>query len=253
MVEAHIRLVEILSFSFSAGEIQTAVTRLWLNWSEHPPYKREVNGSSPFGRTISKEGAMINTKRLRCFIGWLAISLPWLVSVLVGEIPKSISAAYYDSRAIAPFMIILGASSIMLMFYDGYDKNDDILNTTAGIAGVLICLFPCYNDQYNTVGTFGIPPEISGMMHNISAVTFFAILAFVSFFQFTKTNGDMTAKKKARNVIYRVCGIGMIASFALFLLPDFYIKTWLIEMIALTFFGISWLTKANAYKWLFAE
>ena len=149
-------------------------------------------------------------------------------------------------------MIILGSASILLMYFDGYDRVDDIINTIAGMFGLLICLFPCEHEA-EKVGTFQIPVEVSAVIHNISAVVFFAILAYVSLFQFTKSGGDMTENKKKRNAIYRVCGIGMMASFALFLLPDFYIKTWLIEMLALSFFGISWLTKANAYKWLFAD
>lgn len=63
----------------------------------------------------------------------------------------------------------------------------------------------------------------------------------------------MTAEKKKRNIIYIVCGIGMIAAFLLLLLPNFYIKMWLIEAIALLFFGISWLTKADYYPWLSAD
>ena len=63
----------------------------------------------------------------------------------------------------------------------------------------------------------------------------------------------MTEKKKKRNVIYRVCGVGMIASFSILLLPSFYIQVWLTEMFALTFFSVSWWTKANAYKLLFAD
>lgn len=196
---------------------------------------------------------MVEVRKLRCFIGHLAILLPWLVALLVESIPSSISATYYDDRAVATFMIILGSASILLICYSGYDKADNVLNTIAGVLGICICLFPCYNPDLATVGAFRLYTKVSGVIHNCSAVCFFAILAYVSLFQFTKTNGNMTVEKKARNVIYRVCGVGMIASFALFLLPDFYIKTWLIEMIALTFFGISWLTKANAYKWLFAE
>ena len=194
---------------------------------------------------------MINTKRLRCFIGWLAFILPWVVVLLIGGFPQSISSTYYTNAG-AVFMIILGSSSILLVYYDGYDRTDDIINTIAGIFGLLICLFPCRYDT-DMVGTFQTPVAISSAIHNISAVVFFAILAYVSLFQFTKSGGNMTEKKKKRNVIYRVCGAGMMASFALFLLPDFYIKTWLIEMLSLSFFGISWLTKANAYKWLFAD
>ena len=194
---------------------------------------------------------MVNVKSLRRFIGLLAVSLPWILVLILWQFPASISATYY-THAGAVFMIILGACSIFLMFYDGYDKVDDILNTIAGIFGLLICLFPCGYDA-DRVGTFQVPVAISAAIHDISAVVFFLILAYVSLFQFTKSNGNTTEKKKKRNVIYRVCGVGMVASFALLLLPNFYIKTWLTEMFALSFFGISWLTKANAYKWLFAE
>jgi hypothetical protein len=194
---------------------------------------------------------MFNVKRLRCFVGHLAFWLPWIVSLILWRIPASISETYY-THAGAVFMIILGACSVFLMFYDGYDKTDDILNTIAGIFGLLICLFPCgYNAE--RVGTFQTPVEISAAIHNISAVVFFLILAYVSLFQFTKSNGNMTEKKKKRNVIYRICGVGMIASFAILLLPSFYIQVWLTEMFALSFFGISWMTKANAYKRLFAD
>ena len=60
----------------------------------------------------------------------------------------------------------------------------------------------------------------------------------------------MTKKKKIRNVIYRICGVGMIGSFAILLLPEFYIKVWLTETIALFFFALSFLTKADIYPWL---
>ena len=62
----------------------------------------------------------------------------------------------------------------------------------------------------------------------------------------------MTENKKKRNIIFKVCGIGMIASFILLLLPIPHI-TWIVEAIALAFFGVSWLTKADYYPWLFAD
>lgn len=195
---------------------------------------------------------MINTKRLRCMIGWLALLLPWIVALLLWRFPSSISSTYYTWEAGAVFMIVLGSASILLMYYDGYDKIDDILNTIAGIFGLMICLFPCWTNM-EKVGTFQVPVAISSTIHNISAVLFFAILAYVSLFQFTKSNGEIDKKKKARNVIYRICGVGMMGAFALLLLPSFYIQIWLVETVALFFFGVSWLTKANAYPWLFCD
>lgn len=198
---------------------------------------------------------MINTKRLRCTIGWLGMILPWLVVLLRWTFPPSISSTYYTYEAGPVFMIILGSSSFLLFSYKGYDKSDDIINTFAGAFGLMICIFPCATSAYNMVGTFQLPVGISGIIHNVSAVGFFGCLAYNALFQFTKSMSKegMTRNKKVRNVIYRICGAGMIASFLLLLLPQFYIQVWLVEAVALFFFGISWLTKADCYPWLFAD
>lgn len=194
---------------------------------------------------------IVKTKRLRTMIGWFGILLPWIVTLLIGYFPKSISATWY-TNACTPFMIILGSASILLTCYKGYDLVDDILNTTAGIFGLGICLFPCKGD-IDPVGTFMIPVNISDVIHTASAIIFFGILAYNSFFQFTKGSNNPTRNKKIRNIIYRVCGVGMVLSFSILLIPGLYIKVWLMETIALFFFGLSWLTKADRYKWLFKD
>ena len=197
----------------------------------------------------------INTTRLRCLLGWLAILLPWIVAAFVGIIPQSISATWYTNACTA-FMIILGASSILLISYKGYEKIDDIITTVTGIFGLGICFFPC-----TPVPDFGImlptpfyiPYKICNIIHLACAMIFFVLLAYNSFFFFTKSSNVITKNKKIRNIIFRVCALGMLISFAILLLPDFTIQVWLTEMIALTFFGISWLTKANYYSILFAD
>lgn len=212
----------------------------------------------------------INTLRLRKWLGWLGMLLPLIVLALClifgYGFPDSISATYYLAPTITPFMIILGAASILLISYMGYDKQDDIICTFAGMFGLLICLFPCQTKNLiphwsttnipTIVGTFQISQNISSIVHNISAIIFFGLLAYNSFFLFTKSKGEMTNKKRKRNIIYRVCGIGMIASF-IFIIPVSILKiwggVWLIEAIALSFFGISWLTKSDVYPWLFCD
>lgn len=203
---------------------------------------------------------MINTIRLRSMVGWLGALLPWMVLILSlaygFRFPDSISATYFVSTCITPFMIILGSASLLLMSYKGYDKIDDIICTCAGIAGLCICLFPCSSVEKGLIGTFMIPHTISGPIHNISAVIFFGLLSFNSLFLFTKGNEEMTQKKKQRNIIFRVCGIGMLASLALIIPVNiFHIwgGTWAVEMLALAFFGLSWLTKSNIYPWLCAD
>jgi hypothetical protein len=195
----------------------------------------------------------INTIRLRATIGWLGMLLPWIVVLLIGYFPASISATWY-TNACTVFMIVLGSASFLLISYKGYDLIDDILLTGSGISGLGVCLFPCAITQaHEKVGTFLIDNQISNILHCIFAVIFFGLLAYNSIFLFTKTNGEITKKKKARNIIFRACGIGMIVSFAILLLPNFPIKMWLTEAIALFFFGISFLTKANIYSWLFCD
>lgn len=213
---------------------------------------------------------MINTRRLRCTIGWLGMLLPWIVlalSYVYGTgFPDSISATYYIPTCITPFMIILGSAGLLLFSYKGYDKQDDIVCSIAGLFAIGICLFSCAINDLATrwpevatltnVGTFQIPPSTSGKLHNICAIGFFALLAYNSLFLFTKTSGDITPNKKKRNVIFRICGVGMAISFVA-IVPisvfNWWGGVWLVETIALAFFGISWLTKANCYPWLFAD
>ena len=194
----------------------------------------------------------INTVRLRILLGVLSMILPWIVAILYGAIPGSISATYYAAQCITPFMIILGAASILLISSRGYTKLDDISLTCAGICGLLICLCPCTNYTLAAVGTFMLPPALSGAIHNGAAIVFFILLSYNSLFLFTKSNGEKTWRKKARNVIYIICGIGMIASFALVMLPVYY-SIWLMETVALSFFGISFLTKADVFPFLFCD
>ena len=213
---------------------------------------------------------MINTVRLRSMLGWLGMLLPWIVFCLAYSDPfytdyvnhiipvDSISAKYFINTCVAPFMIILGSASLLLISYKGYTIQDDLICTLAGIAGLGVCLFPCGATSMTYVGTFAMAKGTSSMLHNIFAAIFFIQLAYNSIFLFTKSTGEKTPSKKKRNVIFIVCGIGMIVSFAFIPLNtilklNLYGGTWLAEMAGLTFFGISWLTKSNIYPWLFAE
>ena len=213
---------------------------------------------------------MINTIRLRATIGWLGMLLPWIVLFMSGAygygFPDSISATYYLPTCATPFMIILGSAGLLLFSYKGYDKQDDIVCTVAGAFAIGICLFSCDTkdligrwselSQLTKVGTFQIIPSVSGILHNICAIGFFGLLAYNSLFLFTKSSGNMTENKKKRNIIFRVCGIGMTISF-LAIIPISIFKwwggVWAVETIALAFFAISWLTKADCYPWLFAD
>ena len=204
-----------------------------------------------------KNSVTVDTKRMRIMIGILGMALPWLVALITLSWPQSISFTYYSLFAVGTFMVVLGSAGILLINYKGYEKIDDISATIAGIFGILICLFPMtyLPDPSTKTGILHLQSNISNIFHCISAVGFFGTLAFMSFFLFTKTDGEMTKQKKIKNIIYRVCGVGMLASFLLMLLNlipgvHIYNLTWIVEAIALFFFGASWIVKSNAFPFL---
>jgi hypothetical protein len=200
--------------------------------------------------------------------------LPWIV-LLMSNIygygfPDSISATYYIPTCITPFMIILGSAGLLLFSYRGYDKQDDIICSVAGLFAIGICLFSCSTKDLivrwselahlTNVGTFQLAPHISGIIHSACAIGFFGLLAYNSLFLFTKSitkdKTKMEERKRKRNVIFRICGIGMVVSLAAVVpisIFEWWGGVWIIETVALAFFGISWLTKANCYPWLFAD
>lgn len=199
----------------------------------------------------------VDTKRMRIMIGALGMLLPWLVALVTLSWPESISCTYYSVFAVGIFMVVLGSAGILLINYKGYNKVDDIVATIAGIFDLLICFFPMVNanDPSMKVGILHLPSNISNIVHCASAMGFFVTLALMSIFLFTKTDGNITKQKKIKNIIYRVCGIGMLISFALMMIFNFthveiYNLTWIVEAIALFFFGTSWIVKADALPFL---
>lgn len=201
-------------------------------------------------------------KRIRNYAGllgallpWLSLFSAWLYGIRTGGLPSafwsdlSISATYYISPALPA---VLTAAAIVLMCYDGYSKIDNLVTTLSGVFGLMIVLFPCNcSIAPEHAGFFQLPTHISSIIHCSSAVIFFCLLAFNSLFLFTRYEGTKTEYKEKRNVIYTVCGIGMLCAMILMPLPiSFPAKTWWVETIALSFFGISWLTKGGAFPFL---
>lgn len=203
-------------------------------------------------------------KRIRNYAGFLGAILPWLCLAgyyfayrfgtmgLPQSFPDSMSITYYVSPVLA---MILTTASIVLMTYDGYDLQDNLVTTISGVFGILIVLFPCGNSNQvfqamnisTHAGYFQTPVALNKIIHNASACIFFCLLAYNSFFLFTKSEGTMTVQKKIRNAIYRICAIGMLFPMVFMILPiSINHKTFWVEAVALTFFGLSWLTKGQA-------
>lgn len=138
------------------------------------------------------------------------------------------------------------------MCYSGYEKCDNIITTLSGIFGILIVLFPCRCPiAEDVVGIFQLPLKVSNIIHCISAISFFALLAYNSLFLFTKHGEVVTDKKKKRNTIYIICGSIMCVCPILLIIPVYFTaKIWWVEAVSLVAFSISWLTKGEAFPFL---
>ena len=199
--------------------------------------------------------------RIRNLCGLLGIILPWLAlfSAGIADHPSddwwwSLSATYYLSPALVGVLV---PACIVLISYIGYDNLDNFITSLAGTFGLGIVLFPCkvsWIPEGTPVGFFQLPVEISHTVHVVCAALFFFIIAMNSIFQFTRSSGQMTDRKRIRNVIYRVCGYGMLvleASFVavrLLKAPDYLVMV--IEILLLLLFGIAWLVKGEAFPFL---
>jgi hypothetical protein len=193
-------------------------------------------------------------KRVRNLVGLMGMILPWVSligAILVARTKGfpddfwsllSISETYYVTP---PLVGILTTAAVVLMCYKGYSAKDHIISALAGIFGLMIILFPCNCPAASDiVGFFQLPVKISHIIHCASAVAFFLLLSFMSLCQFTQ--GKDTPNKRTKNIIFRICGIGMLCSLALMVIPvNFFAKTFIVEAIALTFFGVSWLVKGE--------
>lgn len=196
-------------------------------------------------------------KRIRAFIGILGMILPWLSLIGAVIVAKtngfpdafwenlSISATYYVTP---PLVGVLTAASVILMCYKGYDWRDHAVTALSGVFGAMIVIFPCKCAiSGDVVGFFQLPANVSHIIHCVSAVTFFVLLSINSMFLFTLGESN-TKNKKIKNVIFRICAVGMLCGLVLIPLPvEFPAKVFICEAIALTFFAVSWLVKAEIF------
>ncbi len=199
---------------------------------------------------------------LRIVVGILGVVLPLVMLIgvyLLSEcdaVQESISA-YYHTGMRDFFVGIICAIAVFLFTYKGYESRDDIAGNFACVFALGVAFFP---SSYFGIKTPCIPNHIDNgildILHLASAALLFLMLAYFSFFLFTKSKGNPTAQKIKRNMLYKCCGVLIlicILGIALYILilrdryPSLYAFTpifWL-ESIALWAFGISWLTKGE--------
>ncbi len=160
----------------------------------------------------------------------------------------SISVYYYTSGVVA-LAGTLTALAVYMLTYQGFDNAhghiDRFLGRTAGIAAALIALFPTeYTFSKGTAPDWWQP--WMGWVHYGSASVLFVSFMIFSLFLFTRSDSPNPKKgKRARNAIYRFCGLVIGACLLWIAFRHGHHEIFWPETLALSFFAASWLVKGR--------
>jgi hypothetical protein len=230
---------------------------------------------------------VIHYLALRQILGWMGLLLP--VTLIIGSAwlyesgPEASISNYFYTSLRDVFIVTLCAVSLFLLAYKGYGKADFWVSNIAGIFGLIAAFvhtnpkpgihyvkqwlvkpewtggsiseidMACLPEPYVSIP---VPQEhVLGVIHLVCAAVFFLCLAYIAYFEFTKSTGPVTPQKIWRNRIYKFCGAGMLFCI-LALVPCFvsdHLDAWynshkLVfwgESVSLVLFGTSWLIKGE--------
>ncbi|OUR99454.1 hypothetical protein A9Q86_12875 [Flavobacteriales bacterium 33_180_T64] len=214
-----------------------------------------------------------SSKTLRKLIGISGMLLPIIliaITFLFFDLARPIESIshYYYTRAGSVFTVILSMIAIFLIVYSGKKSIDFYISTIAGICALFVVFFPTGNlssiccDTLKAYSVTYIEGNASAGFredfHLVSAGLFLLLLAYMSFFLFTKSNKSpelQGRKKRLRNKIYKGCAILIVASLIVIglgflkVIPAHVYNanqlTFWMETLAVESFGFAWLIKGE--------
>lgn len=218
---------------------------------------RKANEAIERMASESKQSIGFSHVDLRNFVGMAAILIPILLffgGLLWPKCPivESSISAYFGTELRGIFVGLLLAISFFFFAY-GYKKWDSKLTNGTAILSLMIALFPSTSKE-----------SWIQLVHNLSAITFFGIMAYFCLVLFKKNKGKKTEKKIRRNRVYTRCGWIILVCVVL-LIGNYFLCIWggidlsdykvtlILESIALWAFGLSWLVKSETISWLLAD
>jgi hypothetical protein len=190
---------------------------------------------------------------LQLAVGIIAVLLPLVLigfSLIDGEWQGSISDYYY-TRVGNYFVGTLCALAVFFLSYNyrplpGHYR-DMLMSRGASVAALGVAFFPTTSD----IATASRGAKTVAFVHLVCAGTLFALLAGFCLLMFTKSSGAMTPRKAQRNMVYRICGVVILAAMLgvgvsnLLHAPDEWNTLFWLESICVWAFGFSWLVKGG--------
>ncbi|MDN3584244.1 hypothetical protein [Mucilaginibacter flavus] len=204
---------------------------------------------------------VLSYRQIRRAVGILGLVLApglILINYFFGhctQIQDSISHYYYTVAGTL-LVGILCAVGLFLYTYRGVNKWDRWASNFAAICAFGVAFSPCNMSPacLKCDVLHYLDNSFRNGVHLGSAVSLFVTQALMSLFLFTKTDKEHPGpRKRARNMIYRTCGIVMLIAMVgmLGLLNADFQKLmgrtalFILETITLSAFGISWLVKGE--------
>jgi hypothetical protein len=203
---------------------------------------------SEWGDAVSGASAqsnpVISQLMLRKLIGWLGISLPFVLMIgnwisARASPPGSISGYYYtDMRNF--FVGGLSALGVFLLVYRGYEKLDGLITDVAGASVILVALCPT-KPQVEKRHHLTMQQNVIGDLHVLfAAITLIAL--GVMALRFAR------AQRRPEVVIYRACAAMifscvLLAAASSLLLRSISVSSrplFIFEVLAMLASGISW-------------
>ena len=239
----------------------------------------------------------IDRKRLTLYVGLVAFLLPTLLLAFAMFNDRfcsydSISHYYFAPMLGSYFVGCLGFITLFLLSYVGHTVSDMWMSAIGGIAAAGVAIFPtsdagCTYVDSQLARAFVYPAGSDGggftfdlnafggieasTIHFGSAAALFLILAWFCIWSFRRNNGSgvsdtgdgklaMSGKKQLRNLIYLLCGLGILAAMAVIGLSGDSSAdastggrtqlTFWAETVALYLFAVSWLVKGRIINWI---
>lgn len=185
---------------------------------------------------------------------------------------QSISHYYYTTMGEA-FTGILIAVGLFLICYKGHKKragdkglSDDLTSTLAGIFAFLVVIFPTGNEEVCIEDNFRVflSSDFTGKIHLVFACLFFAMLIHMCWFNFRRSDTVEKFGTGEYQFFYKICAIVMFVCIVLCAIYILWLEevipslavirpVFLLEGIALIFFGLSWLTKGKVDYYYFPK
>ncbi|MBR7827900.1 DUF998 domain-containing protein [Actinospica sp. MGRD01-02] len=187
----------------------------------------------------------------------LPIALPIGYSITTGRwVLLSSVSSYYNTDMRNVFVGALCAIGVFLICYR-YQYWDDVFATLAGAFAIGVAFCPPLPPNPSELA------RVTGTLHIVFAACFLVSMALMSLLLFTRSDlppAERTSAKKARNVIYQLCGTLMLAFTALGGLSSLASQSFVdkvhplfwCEALATFAFGFAWWVKGETL-WRDAE